>query len=41
MSVRSTNVYEEKSLGVFNDNPDDDEPQDQGPQAITKYLGWQ
>lgn len=42
MSVRATNVYEEKSLGVFNDVPEEDEePQDQGPQAITKYLGWQ
>ncbi|KAJ9092436.1 hypothetical protein QFC21_006818 [Naganishia friedmannii] len=40
MSVRSTNVYEEKSLGVFNDDPDEEEPQDQGPEAITKYLGW-
>jgi hypothetical protein len=42
MSVRATNVYEEKSLGVFKEGPDEDEePTDQGPQAITKYLGWQ
>ncbi|GHJ86990.1 hypothetical protein NliqN6_3392 [Naganishia liquefaciens] len=41
MSVRATNVYEEKSLGVFKEGPDEDEePTDQGPQAITKYLGW-
>ena len=44
MSVRSTNVYEERSLGLFNGSggmDDDLEPEDKGPQAVAKYLGWQ
>ncbi|KZP01526.1 TrkH-domain-containing protein [Calocera viscosa TUFC12733] len=36
MSVRSTNVYEEKSLGVFNDEGEDEEPN--GPWG--SYLAW-
>lgn len=41
LSVRSTNVYEEKSLGLFNDEPDDEfESNEQGAQAVAKYLGW-
>lgn len=41
MSIRATNVYEEKSLGVWNDDEDEEEPQYQGGQAVAKYLGWQ
>ncbi|KZS90153.1 TrkH-domain-containing protein [Sistotremastrum niveocremeum HHB9708] len=47
MSIRSTNVYEEKSLGVFVPEPEDEEdvePQFRGIQnrreRIFKYLGW-
>jgi hypothetical protein len=42
LSVRSTNVYEEKSLGLFEDFDDEEEETtSQGPQAVAKYLGWQ
>jgi hypothetical protein len=41
MSIRSTNVYEEKSLGVWQDDEEGEEPQYQGHQAVAKYLGWQ
>ncbi|ORY31209.1 cation transport protein-domain-containing protein [Naematelia encephala] len=41
LSVRSTNVYEEKSLGLFNEEEDDEwEPDEKGAQAVAKYLGW-
>ncbi|KAI0762545.1 TrkH-domain-containing protein [Fomes fomentarius] len=48
LSIRSTNVYEEKSLGVYQEEPDDeDEEPDlpEGPQVtrrqrIGKYFGW-
>ncbi|KAI5119163.1 hypothetical protein M0805_008646 [Coniferiporia weirii] len=44
MSVRSTNVYEEKSLGVFEDeeSDDDDEPTVSGSRvaAWSRYLAW-
>lgn len=44
LSVRSTNVYEERSLGLFDegDVSDDAEPQsEKGAQAVAKYVGWQ
>jgi hypothetical protein len=35
-------VYEERSLGLFNDEDQDYEPEDeQGAQAVAKYVGWQ
>lgn len=39
MSLRSTNVYEERSLGVYHEeNPQDEtEPQSE---VFSKYLGW-
>lgn len=41
MSIRSTNVYEERSLGIFDDvDPNEEEPQNEGRGAIIKYLGW-
>ncbi|KAL7422889.1 hypothetical protein Q5752_002186 [Cryptotrichosporon argae] len=41
MSVRSTNVYEERSLGLFEDADDEEwTPEDKGPQAVAQYLGW-
>ncbi|BEI89225.1 uncharacterized protein CcaverHIS019_0205870 [Cutaneotrichosporon cavernicola] len=46
MSVRSTNVYEERSLGLFEDEEDDDglEEEDLGKEnganAVAKYLGF-
>ena len=42
-SVRSTNVYEEKSLGVFADQEADDaEPSIDGSRVAVwgRYLGW-
>lgn len=42
-SVRSTNVYEEKSLGVFeNEQQDTDEPTGEGPRVAVwgRYLTW-
>lgn len=46
MSVRSTNVYEERSLGLFEGNDDDSEDEEElggkeGAGAVAKYLGWQ
>lgn len=39
MSVRSTNVYEERSLGVF--EGEEEEPDGTtGGDAVVKYLGW-
>ncbi|KAJ7583925.1 potassium transporter [Mycena floridula] len=45
MSIRSTNVYEERSLGVFEEPPEDhDEPDDMSKleprQRIGRYVGW-
>lgn len=41
MSIRSTNVYEERSLGIFDEiDPNEEEPQNEGRGAIIKYLGW-
>ncbi|THU84430.1 TrkH-domain-containing protein [Dendrothele bispora CBS 962.96] len=46
MSIRSTNVYEEKSLGIFEPPPEDEdeEPSDLGKRAprqrVGRYLGW-
>ncbi|THU76561.1 TrkH-domain-containing protein [Dendrothele bispora CBS 962.96] len=46
MSIRSTNVYEERSLGVFEPPPEDEdeEPEDFGKcaprQRVGRYLGW-
>ena len=41
MSIRATNVYEERSLGLWNEDEDGEEPSYQGQQAVAKYLGWQ
>jgi len=43
LSVRATNVYEERSLGLFNDEDDSDyeTTDEKGAQAVAKYLGWQ
>jgi Trk-type K+ transport system membrane component len=42
LSVRSTNVYEEKSLGLFNEDEDEDGMEkEKEPQAVAKYVGWQ
>lgn len=48
MSVRSTNVYEERSLGLFDDDEDDDDLDEEeedlgkkrGANAVAKYLGF-
>ncbi|KAF5352975.1 hypothetical protein D9758_007968 [Tetrapyrgos nigripes] len=46
LSIRSTNVYEERSLGVFEPPPDDEdeEPEElkkyEPRQRIGRYLGW-
>uniref|UniRef100_A0A8H7XPP1 Potassium transporter n=1 Tax=Psilocybe cubensis TaxID=181762 RepID=A0A8H7XPP1_PSICU len=47
LSIRSTNVYEERSLGIFEAPPDDenDEPADlnqipEGTERVGRYLGW-
>jgi hypothetical protein len=40
MSVRSTNVYEERSLGVFEAEDDVEPDGTAGAQAVAKYLGW-
>lgn len=40
LSVRSTNVYEERSLGVFTEDDEDYETDEKGAQAVAKYLGW-
>ncbi|KAK4685671.1 Trk/Ktr/HKT type cation transporter, partial [Tremellales sp. Uapishka_1] len=39
LSVRSTNVYEERSLGLYNEEEDAEESNEKGPQAIATYLG--
>ncbi|KAH6904402.1 potassium transporter [Coprinopsis sp. MPI-PUGE-AT-0042] len=46
LSIRSTNVYEERSLGVFEAPPDDEdeEPSDlqklERTERVGKYVGW-
>lgn len=42
LSVRSTNVYEEKSLGLFGDEVEDDDLSEEGSgaHAVAKYIGW-
>jgi hypothetical protein len=35
-------VYEERSLGLFNEDEEEDyESNEVGAQAVAKYLGWQ
>lgn len=41
MSIRATNVYEERSLGLWKEDEEGEEPEYQGEQAVAKYLGWQ
>jgi Trk-type K+ transport system membrane component len=45
LSVRATNVYEEKSLGLFEDDDENQEDDtvygEKGAQAVAKYVGWQ
>jgi Trk-type K+ transport system membrane component len=42
LSVRSTNVYEEKSLGLFEEEMEDDLTYgEKGATAVAKYVGWQ
>ncbi|KAL1410029.1 hypothetical protein Q8F55_004031 [Vanrija albida] len=43
MSVRATNVYEERSLGLFEGEEEEEEPEEndeEGAHAVAKYLGW-
>ncbi|KAK8865865.1 hypothetical protein IAR55_001013 [Kwoniella newhampshirensis] len=44
LSVRATNVYEEKSLGLFDEEAEDDDfgegEETEGAQAVAKYVGW-
>ena len=42
VSVRSTNVYEERSLGVFDDEDSEDEPDTEGSRVAVwgRYLAW-
>ncbi|ODO12037.1 hypothetical protein I350_00821 [Cryptococcus amylolentus CBS 6273] len=42
LSVRATNVYEEKSLGLFDEEVEDDDVSEEGEgaQAVAKYIGW-
>lgn len=43
MSVRSTNVYESKSMGVFDDSDSESEHEaewDRHPPTATKYLSY-
>ncbi|KAE8540063.1 hypothetical protein D1P53_004001 [Cryptococcus gattii VGV] len=42
LSVRSTNVYEEKSLGLFGDEVEEDDLSEEGSgaHAVAKYIGW-
>lgn len=42
LSVRSTNVYEEKSLGLFGDEVEEDvlSEEGSGAHAVAKYIGW-
>lgn len=43
LSVRSTNVYEEKSLGLFEEEEMEDDVTygEKGASAVAKYVGWQ
>lgn len=41
LSVRATNVYEERSLGLYNEESDDVEMSEKGVSAVAKYVGWQ
>jgi hypothetical protein len=45
LSVRATNVYEEKSLGLFDEDEENTEDDtvygEKGAQAVAKYVGWQ
>jgi len=43
LSVRSTNVYEERSLGLYDEAEDEEyeSTNEKGAQAVAKYLGWQ
>lgn len=45
LSVRATNVYEEKSLGLFEEDAENEEDDtvygEKGAQAVAKYVGWQ
>lgn len=43
ISVRATNVYEERSLGVYGeeDNVEHKGYNEKGVQAVAKYVGWQ
>lgn len=41
LSVRATNVYEERSLGLYNEESDDVEMNEKGVSAVAKYVGWQ
>lgn len=40
--MRSTNVYEEKSLGVFDEEEGDEEPNTEGTRVAVwgRYLAW-
>ncbi|KAL0952812.1 hypothetical protein HGRIS_007037 [Hohenbuehelia grisea] len=46
LSIRATNVYEERSLGVFEAEPEDEDEEPQGleelapRQRVGRYLGW-
>ncbi|OCF31127.1 potassium ion transporter [Kwoniella heveanensis BCC8398] len=41
LSVRATNVYEEKSLGLFGEEEEDEfGGEGEGAQAVAKYIGW-
>ena len=42
LSVRATNVYEEKSLGVYEEEEEGMEPDIEGPQPgmLGSYLAW-
>ena len=40
MSLRSTNVYEERSLGVFQDHKEQEESNEPKGEVFGKYLGW-
>ncbi|WVF70581.1 hypothetical protein IAT40_005373 [Kwoniella sp. CBS 6097] len=41
LSVRATNVYEEKSLGLFGEEEEDEfGSEGEGAQAVAKYIGW-
>jgi hypothetical protein len=41
MSVRATNVYEERSLGIFGDREEQEETEEpQNAEIFSKYLGW-